>query len=434
MDVLLINPPAADYMGPAQFQKQKLAPPLGLGYIAAVLEDAGFSVAIRCIASENMSRQNLQTYLQSARPKIVGITTMVISHNNGLRIASLVRKLLPDTIIVMGGPHVSFLAEQTLQTGSVDVVCCFEGELTMRDLSRYYIRGEGELGDIPGIVYQSEGQIIFNPDRPFSEDLDALPFPARHLLNLRGYTYPACTVTGRGCPFGCLFCAANTLSGTRYRMRSAGNVLAELEEVYHRYGLEEFQFFDDTFTVDHQRVREICKGIINRNLPLRWYCESRVNTIDEDLLDTMYEAGCRSVQFGIESGNDEILRKVKKGITTAQVEYAVEIALRRGLRVVGAMIIGHPWDTRETVEDTLRFGEKLKNMARQLGGEIILAFPALTPLPGTYIYKNAKELGINIVSQNWDDYTFIQPVIETCHLNRQELKNFVMDAHLRCLE
>lgn len=434
MDVLLVNPSAQDYLlGENTVQFMRIAPPLGLGYIAAVLNQRGYTVDIACVPGERLKRADLEKRLRQTQPKILGIYSIVSSHNTGIRIAEMARKIVPGIIIVMGGPHVSFLAEETLRSGLVDVVCRFEGEYTMLELTDHYLKGIGTLADIRGIAYLQEEELQMTPMRPFIENLDELPFPARNLLKMHdGYQRPGSIISGRGCPFGCLFCAANVLSGSRYRMRSTDNVLAEIEEMIERYGLTEIHFYDDTFTANRQRVRKICEGMIERKLTVRWFCDSRVNTIDEELLDLMYEAGCRSVQFGIESGNDRILGEINKGITTSQVEHAVEMALKRGIGVYGGIILGHPQDTKETVEDSIRFGEKLGGMARQLGGDIVIAFPVLTPLPGSYIYENADKLGVKFVSRNWDHYTFELPVIETKHLKKEDLQNLVMEAYARC--
>ena len=435
MDVLLINPPPPSYE-PGRGDSDIIisVPPLGLAYIAAVLEEDGFTVRLACMPGERLKRADLEALLRREQPQLIGITSMVNTYNNGLRIASIARRLCPGAAIVMGGPHASFLGEETLAGGQVDAVCRFEGELTMLELARHYLRGEGRLEEIRGIVYRKDGRTKATPERPFIEDLDELPLPARHLLQLESYQYPGSVITGRGCPFNCAFCAANAISGSRCRMRSTKAVLEELEEIYRRYGLAKIFFLDDTFTVSKARVWEICAGIAERKLPLEWYCESRVNTVDAELLDVMYEAGCRVIQFGVESGNDGILKKINKGISTGQVEQAVETALKRGVKVFCSMIIGHPDDTHETVRDTIRLGEKLLHMAKKLGTVLRISFPVLTPLPGTRVYEDAEDLGLRFLSRNWDRYNFMEPVIETRRLTREDLQNYMMDACLRCPE
>ena len=434
-EILLINPPQTRSLLTTQ-REQALSTvlPLGLAYLAAVLERDGYRVQVVDMMADDMRADALATRLRAAQPRLVGITSTIRLFNNGLRVARLVKQVVPSAAVVMGGPHASFTYEQALQKGSVDALCRFEGEQTLLELTGHYLRNDpAELSAIRGIAYPSDGHIVLTPARAFITDLDSLPFPARHLFPIEHYPGPlsiANVIVGRGCPFECIFCSANTLSGRRYRVRSAHNVLAEIVELLARYHLDEFYVVDDTFTVSRRRVKELCEGLIAAGVRASWGCEARVNTVDEELLRWLYAAGCRSIQYGAESGDDTVLAEVHKGITTEQVEAAVWAAHRIGLEVACSFVIGHPFDTRETVRKTIAFARHLIYDIGQQDGDprVRTKFAILTPLPGTPVYDQAEELGVRILTRNWDRYSFHTPVIETRHLDRNDLASLYAEA------
>jgi len=434
IEVLLINPPQTrSLLATEREQALSAVLPLGLAYLAAVLECEGYRVQVVDMMAEGLRAEGLAALLRRARPKLVGITSTIRLFNNGLRIAHLVKQIDPHAAVVMGGPHASFVCDEALRNGDVDAVCRFEGEQTLLELAAHYLRGEpADLFAVCGIAYWRDGQTQFTAERNFIADLDLIPFPARHLFPIDRYPNQlsiANVVVGRGCPFECIFCSANTLSGRRYRVRSAGNVLAEIAELIERYQLDEFYISDDTFTVSHKRVREICAGLMAIGARATWGCEARVNTINEDLLRLLHAAGCRSIQYGAESGDDAVLAGVHKGITTAEVEAAVQVAHRIGLEVACSFVIGHPFDTRETVRRTIAFARHLIYDIGGNGGPRVRAkFAILTPLPGTPVYEHADELGVRILTHNWDRYSFHTPVIETPHLNRGDLEALYAEA------
>ena len=396
-------------------------PPLGIMYMAAVLEREGFSCQIiDCdVVPDSMGRLS-----QLDDVGLVGISTCTATYNSALQIAEQIKRRNPSTKVVLGGPHVTFTAEETVTNDCVDIVVRGEGEETMLELAQYYIEGKGDIKAIQGITYD-DGGTISTPDRPFIKNLDALPFPARHLVDYTKYLHPGGIVTGRGCPYNCQFCAAGPLSGHKYRVRALTSVLEELQSCYEMYGIREFSFVDNTFTAYPERTLQFCNLLREMDLPVTWGCFSRVNVVSPDMLKTMAEAGCIQIQYGAESGCDNILKSVNKGITTDMVRTAVKWALNAGMGVECSFIVGHPEDTLETVQKTLAFVEELESYDAH--GRVITNVGVAVPYPGTALAERADELGIKILSRDWDRYHLIDPVLDTKYLDHRELRRIIFD-------
>ncbi|MBU7023881.1 MAG: cobalamin B12-binding domain-containing protein [Theionarchaea archaeon] len=421
----MVNPavPYGELIEPVDVKAVTLAPPLGLLYLASTLEQKAFSVTILDMGMHEMSRECLTQEIE--RASLIGVTSTTSSFSNALALSREVKSTGPDIPVIMGGPHVTFTAEETVKEESVDVVVRGEGEETLLELAQYFLQGKGSLKEIPGITYK-EGGIKSTPDRPFIEDLDALPLPARHLVDVHKYENGGVIITGRGCPYRCQFCAAGPLSGYRYRLRSIPNVIAELYECYREFGLRDFFFADSTFTAYPERTEKLCEAILALDLPITWLCGSRVNVVTLEQLELMAMAGCRRIEFGAESGSDQVLRDIQKGVTTEMILRAITWALAAGMVVECSFILGHPSDTIETIHETFEFVQTIQNLE---GAERLrIDFGVVTPLPGTELWDHADELGITIFSKNWDDYNFVYPVAETRHLNRRTLRSLAFDA------
>lgn len=432
-DVLLISPSSAAF-AEAQFKSlHTCLPPIGLGYLAAMIQNR-YSTAIIDLGIKQMKRPDIIQYLHRAQPRVVGITATVGTYRNSLRVASIVKELFPDTPVIIGGPQATFLPEETLKSGYVDVVCRYEGEYTMMELTDYYLDNNGQkLEQIKGISFLRDGRVVTTQQREFITDLDCLPYPAYDLLDIQQYGLQGYLniVTGRGCPFNCKFCSANVYSGKRYRQRSLENVLHELRFVRDHYGKNQFFIADDTFTYSKKRVLDFCQALADQELAIDWQCEGRVNTVDYHLLKTMRERGCRIIQFGVESGSDDTLQKISKGISTLEIKNAVQAAYELGFDVVCSMIIGLPDDTRDDVLKTLQFAQQLKGIQKPGSqNRVNMVFSVFTPLPGTYFYENAEESGIRFISRDWDQYSFTNPVIATRHLQPDEIHNLFFEAQM----
>lgn len=434
LDVLLISPPSIAFRG--RGDEKGMMPPLGLGYLAAVLELAGFKVGLIDMQPEGIRGKDLARILEEQRPRVVGITTMVVSFKNALRVSEIVKQVLPDTKVVVGGPQATFLVEETLACPSIDVLVRHEGEDTILELMHFFLDGSLSLDHIRGIAFREGDKIYQTEDRPLIRDLDRLPFPARHLFKSHLYVKPGVVITARGCPSQCVFCAARALyPNPSYRARATKLVVDEIEEMVERYRLDSFFIADDTFTLDPDRAMEICDLIIERKLRVWWACEARVNTMTPELAHKLVQAGCVEVQFGVETGNPEIMKRIRKGIRLEQVEEVVNYTLEAGLDVLCSFIIGFPWDTPETVKQTLDFARKLSRLGngavasrgRRRRGRMVAMYAPLTPLPGTELYRRAEEWGIRFLTRDWDRFTFNEPVIETNNLSARDVRRILYE-------
>jgi len=337
-------------------------PPLGPAYVAASLRRAGHEV--RLLDCTFLSREQARTLALAARADVAGVYCMATMQRDALWFARQLRDHCG--LLVAGGPLPtceprSFLAD-------FDVVVRGEGEQTMVDVLAAYGSG-ADLGAVPGATIAATaggGAVAAGPRRPFAADLDALPFPARDLLpnsayirhGRRRYGYAVTTVmSSRGCPFACEFCS-NVVFGASHRERSPANVIDEVEEAL-ALGYDRIAFADDVFTLRRERVVAVCDEIERRGLRLAWECLARVDGVDRATAERMRRAGCRTIFFGVESGNDAILRVMRKGSTTGQAREAVWAAHTAGLEVGAFFILCYPGETDETVLETLRFAGSL---------------------------------------------------------------------------
>lgn len=423
--VLLINPKTnrTVTIGGRVVDAYATHPPIGLAYIAAVLLRHGHEVRIEDVGLTLAPNAEVIALAEAYRPDIVGFTAYALNYNNALQLCRELKQVLPDAKYVMGGPQASFLPKETLNDSPMDAVVLFEGEYTMLELVEHFAHGRGRLEDILGIAYGRGDDFRINPLRPFIDRLDDLPLPARHLLNLLDYPVPGTVITGRGCEANCIFCNANALSGRAARHRDPDLVFAEIKELVETYGLKKLDLIDDTVTCDRAKITRICQLIKEHNLDIVWACESRVDEVDEELLRIMYDGGCRQIHYGVESGNEEVIRRIGKGINLTQVRQAVQAAVKVGMKVVCSFIVGHPRDTRETVMETILFARELRSMGTEKA-KVITPFGILTPYPGSKIQIAAERLGLKILHRDWDRYTLDQVVIEHKNLTAEELKRF----------
>ncbi|HZY31477.1 MAG TPA: radical SAM protein [Candidatus Methylomirabilis sp.] len=391
--------------------------PIGLASIGAVLSENGYPVETLDLFSERIDSGAFLRFVQSMRPRMVGISTATETYSNAMRLARICKKADSTIKVVMGGPHVTFMAQDTLGDPAVDVVVRGEGEFAALELAGYFLRGFGALDRIRGISYRQDGQIRNNPARGFVRELDELPFLGRDLFH-GNYTIRGHLLTSRGCPARCIFCSAGAMAGGKYRMRSAESVVDEM--VYlQRLGMgDKVKFLDDTLTADVERLEQILDLMERLGIQMIWGAESRVDVVTESFLARMARLGCVSIQFGVESGSQEVVDKVGKRISLHKVLFAVECARRVGMHVCCSFIIGHPYDTEQTIKETLDLALRLQN---EFSTQVL--FSIATPYPGTYLYNHAAKLGLNNLDSNFDNYNFLNPVFDTNSMTRQQLRN-----------
>jgi radical SAM superfamily enzyme YgiQ (UPF0313 family) len=412
VDVLMVVPPPGVLC--AKFSKG--IPPLGIGYISAVLAKEGFSIALYDFIMDGIPLTDFELILQREKPKIVGVYVSTIMYRNAVRIMKIAKKQNPEILVVFGGPHCSALPHESLTDGA-DVVVRGEGEYTMLEIAQAFIRGEGQIGNIAGISYKKDDKIIDNISRNLIENLDLLPFPAYDAFSK--YPLWGSIATGRGCPYRCVFCAGKNVFGGKYRFRSVENVFEEIKMLYDKYNIREFCFVDDTFTAISKRAEAICNLILHEHLDIVWWCETRADCITKGTLELMAKAGCKQLQYGVESGDNRVLRDIRKGTTVEMVEHAVKLAFEAGILSKCSFMIGHHSDTHESVNNTMQFIEKLTKEYY-----VHASVGVNTPFPGSDTFDNAKELGIDIFNKDWNSYTFTTPVFNSKYLTAQEISSY----------
>jgi radical SAM superfamily enzyme YgiQ (UPF0313 family) len=399
---------------------------LGLGYLAAVLEKNQYEVDVIDCQVLNLSYEEFKSELGKRQPNIVGITSTTLTYKSGLQIAKIAKEAYPNCLTVMGGPHVTFWDNEALQEcPSLDVIVRREGEYTLLELVQK-VETDKSYHYVTGTTCRKDGKIVRNPERPYIEDLDSLPFPAHHLWpieSLRKYgkvIYPL--TTSRGCVYWCDFCTAVRMFGRKYRMRSPKNVVDELEFLHNTYQADQFTFYDDAFTVDQHRAEELCAEIRKRKLKIKWDCETRVDMVTKELLLKMRQAGCIAVWFGVESGSQRVIDAMSKGISITQTERAVKWAKEVGLMTVTSAILGFPGETKESAWETIKFVEKMDPDD--------VGYYIATPYPGTPMYDLVKEKGW-LKTNDFDKYDTATPVFETPTLTVQELREIREQAFQR---
>ena len=367
-------------------------PPLGLGYIAAHLKANGVStLLVDCTFSDE---QEALEVIRRSRPLIIGVQVMFSMKEKALEFARLLRR--DCGLLVAGGPLPTSNPEEFLSC--FDVVAIGEGEQTMLELVGAVQEGRG-FASISGIAFKEKGQVTYTAPRPFVEDLDSVLFPSREMFDndayksyyLKNFGYSTTSVmTSRGCPFQCDFCS-RPVFGNRFRSRTAANVADEVEEV-RRLGYERVWFADDCFTLNRKRLLSICDELIRRRIPLGWECLSRVDTVDLLVAEKMKEAGCVRVFFGLESGNDSILKIMNKQATVRQAEDAVNVFRKVGVQTGAFFILGYPGENDRTVLDTVDFASSLPLN--------YLSFTFPYPIPGTPLFERVKD---QIVCEDWKE-------------------------------
>ena len=367
-------------------------PPLGLGYIAAYLKENGVSVEI--VDCTFLTQKQALRKIVDSQPKIIGIQSMYSMKEKSLELAKLLRNNCE--LLVAGGALPTLNPDQFLDDFHVVVVG--EGEATMLELVNKFLNHEN-LSTIEGIVYRENGSTVKTASRGLQENLDQLPPPARELFDNSPYmayyykkfgykTTPL--MTSRGCPFNCDFCS-KPVFGDSVRMRSADYIVGEIQEVI-RLGYDRLWIADDCFTLNRQRLIEICDGIIEGNLRIGWECLSRVDTLDLEILTKMKHAGCVRIFFGIESGNDEILNLMNKKITTKQASDAVKLCREVGVKTGAFFILGYPGENAATILETVKFASSLPLD--------YLSFTLPYPIPGTPLFER---LNGSFLSTDWEE-------------------------------
>ena len=432
MKILLIHPPLENLVTagiPTLVGKRGFFPAMGILYIAAYCRKyTDHSIDVIDAVLEGIDHSQLADIIKLKKPDLVGISTLTFTLVNSIKTAEMVKSILPDVKVVLGGIHVTLFQQESIANSCIDFAVIGEGEITFSRLLDN-INNEKELRKIPGLLFKHNNEIINTGPPSVISDLDSLPFPARELTafqNFKSYehnTYATTMITSRGCPYNCLFCYRPHYD-KKLRFRSPEDVLQEIEECI-ELGIREIHFYDDIFTIDRDRVLQLCDLILGTGLSFYWSIMTRVDQVDPQLLLLMKKAGCVRIRFGVESGNDEILKVLRKRITVEQARAAFRMTREAGISTVAYFVIGSPTETEEQIRETI-------SLARDLKADFT-NFSIITLYPGTDLYKLALEKKI-LKEDIWrkfaadPDMGFIPPFWEE-KFRREQLIGFQSQAY-----
>lgn len=385
-------------------------PPTDLMYLAAIAEQLGFDAKIKDYSQGG----NYENDLKEFKPDylVINIATPTLEHD--LEAVKKAKDLNPNIITIAKGAAFLTLAEKIIsEHDELDFGILGEAEKTLEEILQ-----EKQKSEILGIYYKENGEVKFTGKRPFIEDLDSLPFPARHLVDNNIYRRPdnnkvqATIKVERGCPFHCFFCLATPVSGAKVRRRSAENIVAEIRECVEKYNIRNFLFWADIFNLDRQWTIDLCQAIIDSGLKITWSANTRADTADLEMAKIMYKSGCRLVSIGVESGSQYMLEKMGKKITLDDVRKTVKIFKQAKIRIYNYFVIGLPWETEETIEETIKF-------AIELNSDFI-SFYTATPLPGSRFYDYAKEHNLFDKDTSFEN-AYFYPSVNTHHLTKDRV-------------
>jgi anaerobic magnesium-protoporphyrin IX monomethyl ester cyclase len=454
MRVCLINPPRIQ---PKAWGKPNVFPPIGLAYVAAVLEKA-HEVCIIDAPTEgwkNLQDLDRATYrvglnnteiadkVKRWSPDVVVIEIPFSGWaKTAFEVASTVKGINKDIITVLEGQHPSARPEDCLANPNVDFVVMGEPENAIFELVDALGKEKRNLKKIKGIGFVKNGVPVITSPQPLLEDLDSLPFPARHLLPMEEYNAAVkenplrgeiskpwtIMITSRGCPYDCVFCTHHIVWGRKWRGRSPENVVDELEQVIKTYHVKQIDFLDDNMTLDRKRMENICDLIVKRGLRIEWFTPNgvRADTLDEKLLKKMKRSGCKKIRVAPESGVQRVVDQViKKNLDLRSVERAVVLCKKVGIKVGCFFVIGLIGETKEEIEETIKFAYKL----RQLGADSFI-FSIATPVYGTRLYEQAKRGGFLRDCFSDEALAAAEPLIETPEFTADELRELCARANL----
>ncbi|MBI5061120.1 MAG: radical SAM protein [Candidatus Aenigmarchaeota archaeon] len=370
------------------------------------------------------------------KPLVVGISSITATYYRAFELAKNIKSLM-DIPILIGGPHASIMPHDILNDGFFDIVVAHEGEFTTLELVNEFKKNPGLLKDkktlkgVDGIFFRDGRKVVGTKPRALIENLDVLPFPARHLVDLKAYKplpnqYKRLPITNmvaiRGCPFSCTYCSNSAVFGKRIRAFSPQRVVDEIRHLRERYGIKEISFWDDNLTIDKKWMTAVCDLLIKERVDVTWCCYGRVNTVDSDILKKMSKAGCWNIFYGLESGNQELLDIIKKGITLQQIRDAMKWTSKAGIETRGSFMIALPGETPELARKTIDFAVDLDLDYAQ--------FCITTPFPGTELYEQAKKYGK--LSKEYDKYNIWDPVfVPYGYKDAEEIKEMEREAMRR---
>jgi anaerobic magnesium-protoporphyrin IX monomethyl ester cyclase len=371
-------------------------PPLGLSFVAASLEKADFKVQMLDNYHIRKTHEQIQEEVRRLKPEIVGITCGSVTYRPCIETAKAVKEVLPSCKIVVGGWQPSYMPESLLKHKEIDYLVRGEGEEAVVALASKISEGEDRqvIAKIPGVALMDNGKMVMTPPKVI-EDVDQIPFPARHLLQMDIYdraapyfdAKPMDTMNVvRGCPYNCAYCETKKLWGSKVRAFSPSRVVAEIKDLTQNYGTKGIYFVGDNFTINKKRTSDLCNLMKRENLDIEWVCDARVDQVSRELLREMKDAGCRTIWFGVESGSPRILEKLNKKITKEQISHAFKLCKEEGIQIACSFMLGIPGETIEDMEASFKFARKLDPDWCQ--------FNVFVAVPGSALYREVIEKGL----------------------------------------
>lgn len=415
-------------------------PPLGIMSLAAYIREKGYSADVIDAVISNLSTEGIINYIRAKKPKIVGFSAITPIFYLAVDCATKIKKEFPELLTILGGHHASVLTKDIIKNNKCfDLVVFGEGELTMLEILDLYkskdydfnrfLKDYELLKTIEGISFRKEEDIIINRGREFIQNVDELPYPARDLLPIEKFIplpnqykrLPTIhMVVVRGCPYQCSFCSNNTIFGRKIRARSPQKVIDEIEFIKTNYGAKEISFWDDMLTANKRWTNEFCDLIIKNKIDVIWTCYSRVDTVTKELLRKMKSAGCWNIFFGFESGDQQLLNNINKGITLEQIIKATRWCKEIGIEIRASFMLALPGETPELARKTIDFAKKLSPEYAQ--------FCITTPYPGTKLFNEVNKWGSLL--EDYSKFNIWEPVfIPFGYRNRQQITNIEKRAH-----
>lgn len=428
-DIILVQLPIQKYIQKGFKFQNEFNPALGILSLATVLQFNGYEVQIIDLFNEPISKEDFLKRMEIEKPKVVGISVYTENIAMAIAFAKLIKSKFPEIKILLGGPHVSLVDTEFKLHNCIDFIIINEGEGSIIELTEAILTNEAVIkySDIIGIKYRKNGIVYENKSRDFIRDLDLIPIPKREFFDIIKYKNNAFinVYSSRGCPSKCIYCAAGALSGNNYRVRNIENVFLEMIMIENIIGPKCLSIIDDSFTILKNRIQHFIELIKIYKPKFSWNCESRINNMNKDLLKQMAECNCIAIQYGIESGSQEVINKIKKNINLELALELIDETIKNGIMVAVGFILGHYCDTNETMMQTINL---IKDLKSRYGGQIEIAISYNTPFPGTYQYIHREELGIKLVSMDYIRYSMLEPVVYTDQFSVDDQRNWMYEA------
>lgn len=368
IDIILINPPYTliDGVSKKLYKKRGFLfnlPPLGLGYLASAIEKNGYKTKILDCSASSLDMQGAFEIIEAEKPSIIGISVTTLTLKASFSFINFLKKNgIKKNQIIIGGPHVT-MDLRVVEKMDLSFGMMGEAEESLIQFLDFYLKGKSKIELVDGLIYKDNGRLQTNKIQ-LKNNIDTLPFPARHLFYNDNYFYPVLhgkptsLITSRGCPFNCSFCSSSSVR-RKYRERSVENVIAEIKEIVNKFNMNFIEFVDDIFTFNYNRTLKLCEEILKNNIKIFWGCQTRADFVDKNLLEVMYKSGCRKITFGLESGSEAVRKKIGKKFSDNVIEDAIKLCKDIGIYTLVNIILGHPEESKKDIIKSIRFITKL---------------------------------------------------------------------------